>query len=128
MSICHLRPVALDHFRAKDRVVRGEGRIFRRGPIWWVAYYRRGREYRESSRSVDQETARALLQKRLSTPIADSLTIRDLSRSHIVEQLPERDLRKLYADCLVTLTLLRARLSQDSAAKAGGQHKKEKPI
>jgi hypothetical protein len=40
------------------------GRIFRRGRIWWVAYYCRDREYRESTRSIERADARKLLHRR----------------------------------------------------------------
>jgi hypothetical protein len=41
----------------KDRktisAMRGTGRIFQRGEIWWVAYYANGKERRESSKSMN---------------------------------------------------------------------------
>ena len=62
------------------------------------------REYRESGRVAEEDAARRLLQKRLSTPTVDSLTIRDLlGRTEIPKQLSERDVGKLYADCQVAL-------------------------
>jgi hypothetical protein len=61
-------------------VRRGTDRVFRRGRIWWIAYSRSGREYRESSRSTDEKVARKMLQKRLATPARDSITVRDLAR------------------------------------------------
>lgn len=45
--------------------MRGMGRIYKRGPIWWVCYYHRGKQYRESSRSDSEAKARKLLRKRL---------------------------------------------------------------
>jgi integrase len=45
--------------------IRGEGRIFQRGAIWWVAYSRNGHEMRESSQSKDERDARKLLRRRL---------------------------------------------------------------
>ena len=30
-----------------EKNVRGHGRVFERGPMWWLAYYVRGKEYRE---------------------------------------------------------------------------------
>jgi hypothetical protein len=45
--------------------MRGLGRIFKRGDIWWVSYHHRGKEYRESSRSQNEGEARKLLKKRL---------------------------------------------------------------
>ena len=45
--------------------MRGSGRVFRRGSIWWVAYYHSGRECRESSKSRDRKDAVRLLRQRL---------------------------------------------------------------
>jgi hypothetical protein len=44
---------------------RGEGRIFLRGAIHWIAYCRNGQEIRESSESTDEREARKLLRRRL---------------------------------------------------------------
>lgn len=40
--------------RADHRATRGEGRIYERAgsPFWWVAYFRRGKEFREVARNV----------------------------------------------------------------------------
>jgi len=54
----------------------GAGRIFKRKkkkpdstvvelPVWWISYYYRGREFRESSHSESEVVARRLLRKRL---------------------------------------------------------------
>ena len=45
-------------------MTRGMGRIFRRGKIWWIAYSKGAKEYRESSRSIKRADAVALLKKR----------------------------------------------------------------
>jgi integrase len=45
--------------------MRGLGRIFKRGSVFWIAYYHRGKEYRESSESENESQARRLLKKRL---------------------------------------------------------------
>jgi integrase len=45
--------------------MRGMGRIFKRGPIYWIAYYHRGKEYRESSESESESAAKKLLKKRI---------------------------------------------------------------
>lgn len=45
--------------------MRGLGRIFKRGSVYWIAYYHRGKEYRESSESESESQARKLLKKRL---------------------------------------------------------------
>ena len=45
--------------------MRGNGRVFQRGSIWWVAYYDQGQEHRESSRSRQRRQAVRLLRQRL---------------------------------------------------------------
>ncbi len=80
--------------------MRGDGKTFRRGRIWWIAYSRSGREYRESSNSTDEEAARKMLQKRLATPTRASITVRDLARrSDLARMLPDGDVQALYSDC-----------------------------
>jgi len=44
---------------------RGDGSVFLRGRIWWVAYSFRGKLFQESSRSTDEKAARKLLRARL---------------------------------------------------------------
>ncbi len=46
-------------------MARGEGRVFLRGQRWWIAYYHRGREVRESSGTDNQRLAERLLGERL---------------------------------------------------------------
>lgn len=48
-------------------MMRGMGRIFQRGRIWWIAYYHRGHEIRESSGSTEPAAARNRLRERLRT-------------------------------------------------------------
>jgi hypothetical protein len=45
--------------------MRGMGRIFKRGSVYWIAYSYRNKEYRESSQSESQGQARKLLKKRI---------------------------------------------------------------
>src|SRR5690349_937538 len=45
--------------------MRGLGRIFQRGSVWWIAFSHRGREIRESSHSETETQARKLLKKRI---------------------------------------------------------------
>src|SRR5262245_43761254 len=44
--------------------MRGDGSVFLRGRIWWIAYYFRGHPYQESSRSTDKKVAQKLLRQR----------------------------------------------------------------
>jgi integrase len=41
------------------------GRIFKRGSVYWIAFYHRGREHRESSKSENESVARKLLKERI---------------------------------------------------------------
>ena len=45
--------------------MRGNGRVFQRGQVWWIAYYDNGRERRESSGSRERKEAVKLLRQRL---------------------------------------------------------------
>jgi hypothetical protein len=45
--------------------MRGMGRIFKRGSVYWIAYNHRNQEYRESSQSENESVARKLLKKRI---------------------------------------------------------------
>lgn len=58
--------------------MRGQGRIFRRrnSPFWWIGYYARGREHRESARTVDPKKAERFLRHRLREVGADKLGAR----------------------------------------------------
>jgi len=46
--------------------MRGLGGVYKRGPVYWIRYHHRGREYRESSRSPERADAVALLRQRLA--------------------------------------------------------------
>lgn len=45
--------------------MKGNGRVFKRGQVWWIAYYEDGRERRESSGSRERKEAVRLLRQRL---------------------------------------------------------------
>jgi len=69
----------------RRRCLRGMGRWFKRGRLWWIAYYYRGEEKRESSESESESLARKLLKRRLAeihsgrfTPDEDRLTFDQL--------------------------------------------------
>ena len=46
------------------KTVPGMGRLFQRGQTFWIAYYRHGKEHRESTHSVNENDATKLLKKR----------------------------------------------------------------
>lgn len=45
---------------------RGDGRIFKRGNVFWIQYNQRGKMFRESAKTKDENTAIRFLRKRLS--------------------------------------------------------------
>src|SRR5262245_36231600 len=49
----------------RRRRLRGMGRHFKRGRLWWIAYYYRGEEKREPTGSERESDAKNLLKKRL---------------------------------------------------------------
>jgi integrase len=68
--------------------MRGLGRVFKRGSVYWIAYCYRGKEYRESLRSNSESQARKLLKKRIGEvvngqlvgPTEERLTFDDLAK------------------------------------------------
>jgi integrase len=68
--------------------MRGMGRTYKRGAIWWIRYWHRGKEYRESSKSDVESVARRLLKKRIGEiatgrligPKEEKVTFDDLAR------------------------------------------------
>jgi integrase len=73
--------------------MRGMGRIFKRGSIYWIAYCYRGKEYRESSHSKNEAKARKLLKKRIGEvangqligPSEERLSFDDLAKMLIID-------------------------------------------
>jgi hypothetical protein len=76
--------------------MRGLGSIYQRGEVWWVRYHDGGREYRESSRSVERDDAVRLLRHRLAAlntgrpggpSEEERLTFEDLAADYIQERM-----------------------------------------
>lgn len=73
--------------------MRGMGRVFKRGTVYWVAYYHRGKEYRESSESENESAAKKLLKKRIGEVAQgrllganqDRLTFDDLAQALLAD-------------------------------------------
>jgi integrase len=69
------------------------GRVFKRGPVYWIAYYHRGREYRESSGSDKESAAKNLLKRRVGEAAQgrlrgarqDRLTFDDLAQALLTD-------------------------------------------
>jgi hypothetical protein len=70
---------------------RGTGRLFQRGGVWWIAYYHRGQEIRESAKTTSEHKAGRLLRERLRTagrpdfigPAAERVTFDDLASMYL---------------------------------------------
>jgi hypothetical protein len=66
-----MKPATLLSMRApvapneKRRRTSGDGRIWLRGTTWWIQYYVRGRQVRESSKTPKKMVAEELLRRRL---------------------------------------------------------------
>src|SRR5262245_4002204 len=52
--------------RTAERTMRGLGGIYKRGPVYWIRYHHRGREYRDTARSTEGGDAIRLLKQRLA--------------------------------------------------------------
>ena len=49
----------------RTRRDKGEGRVWKRGKVWWIQFYFRGQQVRESSKSERKQHAIELLKRRL---------------------------------------------------------------
>jgi integrase len=75
--------------------MRGMGRVFKRktSDAWWIAYYHRGKEIRESSGSKNKTDAHRLLRKRLGEigrgklvgPIEERVTFEELAADYLTD-------------------------------------------
>jgi integrase len=75
----------------------GAGHIYRRGRIWWVKYYLRGRPHFESSHSDSEAKARELLRKRMrshTTGSEERVSYEDLEQG-IVQDYEVKGYRSL---------------------------------
>ena len=75
--------------------MKGDGRVYQRKNIWWVAYYLDGREYRESSGSRDRKDAERLRRQRVGEVAAGVLRGRNGHRLGITRRLTMLDVLDL---------------------------------
>ena len=69
--------------------MRGNGRVFKRSQIWWIAYYDNGREFRESSGSRERKDAVRKLKQRLgevALGVTHSVAPKRKRASHVMMQ------------------------------------------
>ena len=111
--------------------MRGEGRVFKRGRIWWIAYYgpgEKGAEEIRESGSESEAAARKLLKKRLrdvanhrngvrafTGPSAERLTV-----DNLIDSL-EGDYRRR------GIKSLRRTISVHRASRSCGQRRGRRP-
>jgi integrase len=72
--------------------MRGDGRIFKRGERWWVAFYVDGHEQRESAKTSDEGTANKYLRNKLKEVHAHEL---DASKPFITQRARKRTVADL---------------------------------
>lgn len=99
--------------------MRGDGRVFRQkgSSSWYFSYYLHGKEFRESSKSTDRDTAVRLLRRRLKEVGAAQLGARAfagpraerITVSALLESLREHKLRNGRSDPRSALKVLEAR-------------------
>jgi hypothetical protein len=66
----------------------GQGYVYLRNRIWWVQYYRHGKQYKESAKTDSEREARRFLRRKLNEaagenfvgPAAQRVTFEDLSK------------------------------------------------
>ena len=79
-----------DAARSRTKALRGMGRVFQRGKVWWIAYCHNGKEVRESTRSEKDSAATKFLKKRLGEiasrrfvgPSEDRIKFEDLASGY----------------------------------------------
>jgi len=127
--------------------MKGQGRIYKRGEIWWIEVWHRGRQHRESSHSTDRKRAARLIEqrhdergadrlglKRFSGPAQERVTIEDLSADYLRDYTVRglrgggtakahvKHLRAFFGlDKAVSITADRIRAYQAARLKAGAE-------
>jgi integrase len=82
----------------------GQGRVFRRGRRWWIAFYHQGKEIREPSHSTNEKVAQNLLKDRLGAVYAGAFVGPQQGRVLVAElletlrvEMEARELKGWYA-------------------------------
>src|SRR2546428_3761799 len=64
-----------------EDIVRGQGRVYERGGVWWIDYGLHGQRFRESTHSTSKREAFDLLRQRVNSRKRDRKSTR-LNSSH----------------------------------------------
>jgi len=94
--------------------MRGDGRTYKRGNIFWCCYYLRGAQYRESTESTDENTAKKFLKARLRETGADLIG----ARSFVTPRASKLTIREM-VEALRADFELRGKLSQQNGYHLG---------
>jgi integrase len=94
--------------------MRGDGRVYKRGETFWVCYYLRGVQYRESTESTDENTAKKFLKARLRETGADLIG----ARSFVTPRASKLTIREMVAALRADFEL-RGKLSQQNGYHLG---------
>ena len=78
--------------------MRGDGRIYLRGKNYWIAYYLRGRQFRESTGETDPVKAGKFLKRRLTEVGADQLGIQKFTTPQVAKTAIHELIEALKAD------------------------------
>jgi hypothetical protein len=106
-----------------EGAIRGMGNVYRRGHVWWVRYWHRGEQVRESSKSVDRRIAEKLLKRRMGelgrNPLVDPSAEARVRMADLFEALVtayKNNGRRSLATLEYRLAALRTHFGSDRAA------------
>ena len=101
--------------------MKGMGRVFKRGCVWWISFYHNNEEIRESSKSENENVAAKLLKQRLAQSgtglfVADEKKVAfdDLVEG-IITDYKLNNFRSLESGALVNVSHLRSFFGFDKA-------------
>lgn len=60
--------------------MRGMGRVYKRGDVWWIEFWHNNRQYRESSKSEKKSDAEKLLRQRIGEMGLGKLPVQDVEK------------------------------------------------
>ena len=94
--------------------MKGEGRIFQRGAVFWIAYYVRGKEFREPGGKTEKEAAKRLKARlgekhgdRFIGPEQERVTVDELLKSFVL-YLEMKGAKSLYSRSIQRRKTVRA--------------------
>jgi site-specific recombinase XerD len=115
--------------------MRGNGRVYLRGKTWWIRYYHKGSEIRESAKTSDERAARRQLKARLddlavdrkglqkfTTPEMRKFTVHDLLEALRADYVQRGKLGKLVGQNQSTINQAQEAFGHIRAAEFSPDH------